>query len=100
MCSAAVSAGARGLYMEVKTLVKKMLYDEFKRVSPNPRLEPVNLSDSVAHHINYKFDEQKDREINSAMLKYLNNRPKCVQKLIFKIPRRNNLTHKELGLRV
>ena len=31
------------------------------------------------------------------MLKYVNDRPKCVQKLIFKILKRNRLIHKELG---
>ena len=44
MCSTAVGAGARGLYKEVKTVVKKIMYDALKRVLPNPRVEPVNLS--------------------------------------------------------
>ena len=42
-CSTAASAGARGLFMEVKTLVEKISCDALRRVLPNPRLEPVIL---------------------------------------------------------
>ena len=41
------STGARGLYMEVKMVLKKVLYDPLKRVLSKTRVEAVNFSISI-----------------------------------------------------
>ena len=53
VCLTAASTGVPGLYMEVKSGVKKTLYDAPKKVLPNAKVEPVILFLSIQRTITF-----------------------------------------------
>ena len=91
--------GARGSCIEVRTNMRKILYEALRTVSPNPSDAPVilvipkwRITITTTSIISLK---NKKREVDSTVFKNIGDRSKCIHQPIFKAAREFMLSTKK-----
>ena len=98
--SVAVSVVVRGLYMEVKTDMRKIMNEALRRVIPSPSDAPVFLVISkwriTMTNISIMSLKKKDGKVDSAVFKNVCNLSQRIHKLILKVAMRDHVVHKDV----